>query len=419
MGAFGGITLTNKGRNLLAKAQTGVEIKYTRFGIGDGQLGGQSIVDLNALISQKQSLGIAKLKVQPGGKAVVGTVITNKNLTTGFYFREVGIFAQDPTEGEILFGYANCGPTAEYIPVGGGQDAIEKTFDIIIIIGNAPNVSAVLDSSLVWETPDGAQEKVDTHAKNTILHVTQTDKDKWNALYSTPLANGTPSKLIIGGTSSVGVSNAAARADHKHEMPTATDVLNALKGVDGTGSGLDADLLDGLQASEFFRSIRDPKTALGATDWNAVVEPGVYCGTGLSNAAPISATYAYCIVSRWAAGNTYAMQLMVDFYESAVWSRVLVNNAWQPWVPVSGRVSIRKYASDKDSIVYHYRVVDWKRKDNTLYMKTVFSNPDSNGFLRTLTKTYYANDGTTVLKSESISFTYDQDGMITSEIPNY
>ncbi|WP_409174797.1 hypothetical protein [Brevibacillus fortis] len=140
MVAFGGITLTNKGRNLQAKAQTGVELKFTRFGIGDGELGGQSIIDLNALISQKQSLGIAKLKTMPGGKAVAGTVISNKDLTTGFYFREIGLFAQDPTEGEILYGYANCGTTAEYIPANGGSDLIEKTFDVVMIIGNAPLV---------------------------------------------------------------------------------------------------------------------------------------------------------------------------------------------------------------------------------------------------------------------------------------
>ncbi|MBH0333672.1 hypothetical protein ABH14_28755 [Brevibacillus brevis] len=78
MGACGGITLTNKGRNLHAKAQTGVELKFTRFGMGDGQLGGQSIVDLNTLINQKQSLGIAKLKTMPGGKAVAGTISSNK-----------------------------------------------------------------------------------------------------------------------------------------------------------------------------------------------------------------------------------------------------------------------------------------------------------------------------------------------------
>ncbi|GIO08025.1 hypothetical protein J31TS6_40530 [Brevibacillus reuszeri] len=343
MGAFGGITLTNKGRNLLAKAQTGVEIKYTRFGIGDGQLGGQSIVDLNALISQKQSLGIGKLKVQPGGKAVVGTVITNKNLTTGFYFREVGLFAQDPTEGEILYGYANCGPTAEFIPVGGGSDVMEKTFDVIIIIGNAQNVSAVLDSSLIWETPDGAQAKVDVHANNSEIHVTQADKNKWNALFSTPLATGNPAPLTIGGTAVVGTSTQAARADHKHPMPTATDTLNALKGVDGAGSGLDADLLDGKEGS------------------------------------------AYALL----AGGTFTGDIKID-------------------AGLTTRLRITKRFKDSNG---KYTTVEYRRKkDGTLFMMSVLSNPDSSGNYRTDTWSIYNPAGTSVVETVAWTIAYDAEG---------
>ncbi|MEV2679419.1 hypothetical protein ABND25_20210 [Paenibacillus larvae] len=56
--------MTTKGRNLQAKAQTGVELKYTRVGIGDGQLAGQSIMTLNKLINEKKSLPITKLNIQ-------------------------------------------------------------------------------------------------------------------------------------------------------------------------------------------------------------------------------------------------------------------------------------------------------------------------------------------------------------------
>lgn len=150
MGAFGGLILTNKGRNLQAKAQTGKELKYTRIGVGDGQLGGRQIVDLTALVSEKKSLNLTKLKVNGGGRATVGTILSNQNISAGFYLREIGVFALDPDEGEILYCYGNAGSTAEYIPVGGGPDVIEKNIDIITIVGNASNVSAVLDTSMVF-----------------------------------------------------------------------------------------------------------------------------------------------------------------------------------------------------------------------------------------------------------------------------
>ncbi|WP_206106266.1 phage tail protein [Paenibacillus dendritiformis] len=152
MAAFGGMIITNRGRALQAKAQTGTQLKYTRIKVGDGKLGGQSIPTLNDLISAKKSLDIKKLEVRPGGKAVVGCMLSNAGLKSGFYFREIGVFAQDPDEGEILYSYGNSGENAEYIPPEGGPDVIEKYIDVVTIVQNAPNVSAVIDGSLVYPT---------------------------------------------------------------------------------------------------------------------------------------------------------------------------------------------------------------------------------------------------------------------------
>ncbi|WP_372011079.1 phage tail protein [Paenibacillus chitinolyticus] len=158
MGAFGGFVLTNKGRNLQAKAQTGVTLNYTRMGVGDGQLGGQSIPVLTKLIGEKKSLAISKLKIQTQGRAVIGAVLSNQDVTTGFYFREIGIYAQDPDEGEILYCYGNAGTNAEYIPPVGGADIIEKSIDAIVIVGNAANVTAEIDKSLVFASQNDLAE---------------------------------------------------------------------------------------------------------------------------------------------------------------------------------------------------------------------------------------------------------------------
>lgn len=167
MASFGGMVLTNRGRNLLAKAQAGIQLNFTRIAVGDGNLVGSSIVDLNALIHQVKSLNITKLKTMTGGKAVVGAVLSNQDITSGFYFREIGVFAQDPDVGEILYCYANCGATAEYIPAGGGPDIIEKSFDIITVIGNASNVTATIDSSLIY----ASAQALTTHENNDAIHV--------------------------------------------------------------------------------------------------------------------------------------------------------------------------------------------------------------------------------------------------------
>ena len=154
MSAFGGLILTNRGRNLQSKAQTGIELQYTRIALGDGELGSSSILELNALKHEIKSLSINKLKVLSGGRAVVGAVLSNQDLQSGFYFREIGVFATDPDLGEILYCYANAGALAEYIPAGGGSDIIEKNIDVQTLVGNAQSVTAVIDSSLVFATQD-------------------------------------------------------------------------------------------------------------------------------------------------------------------------------------------------------------------------------------------------------------------------
>jgi hypothetical protein len=166
MSAFGGLILTNKGRALQAKVQAGAVLHFNRIGIGDGNLASQSISELNALITEKKSLAITKLKTQSGGKAIVGGVLSNQAVVVGFYFREIGVFAQDPTDGEILYCYANAGAGAEYIPATGGPDIVEKNIDVITLTANAANVTADVASGIYALAEDvGDMSTVPTTSK--------------------------------------------------------------------------------------------------------------------------------------------------------------------------------------------------------------------------------------------------------------
>lgn len=68
---------------------------------------------------------------------------------------------------------------------------------------------------------------------------------------TTPLSSATPTLETIGSSGNPGTSSAASRADHQHGMPAASDILTAIETVDGAGSGLDADLLDGHDSTYF------------------------------------------------------------------------------------------------------------------------------------------------------------------------
>lgn len=172
MASFGGLILTNKGRALQAKAQAGTAIVYTRIGMGDGNLGGQQMPGLTALISAKKYLPINKITAVTDGKTTVSSYLSNAEIITGFYFRELGLFATDPDEGEILYCYGNAGAGAEYIPAGGGPDIVEKYINVVAIVGNAANVSANIDNSLIFveqpEFNDHVNAAVLDHPDNSV-----------------------------------------------------------------------------------------------------------------------------------------------------------------------------------------------------------------------------------------------------------
>ncbi|MED1124118.1 terminase [Bacillus atrophaeus] len=69
------------------------------------------------------------------------------------------------------------------------------TFGQVIAFDNANKTYRKTVSNGVWsgwevlETTSGAQAKVDAHTKNTSIHVTQTDKDKWNGSQLTKITN--------------------------------------------------------------------------------------------------------------------------------------------------------------------------------------------------------------------------------------
>ena len=152
MADFNGTILTDKGRNLLSKALTGTELKFTKVSLGDGvwddSVNPESLED----ILSKMDLPINELEVTGDGTAKLRVVLTNTGLDDGFFTRELGIYADDPDEGEILYGvtYAN---NPDFIPTD-GVTKIENIIDIYTVVSNAQNVEAVISDMVVIATKE-------------------------------------------------------------------------------------------------------------------------------------------------------------------------------------------------------------------------------------------------------------------------
>ncbi|MTI49714.1 MAG: hypothetical protein FH761_17930 [Firmicutes bacterium] len=158
--SFGTVLFTNKGKVLQAKAESGIQLQFTKLSIGKGELGETPISELVGLIDPVIDINITELS-SVNGYAKVGGIFKNEGLLEGFYWRELALFANDPDEGEILYCYGNAGELAEYIPPESGSEILEKYVRIAALIGNATNITANIDSSLVYATQNDLNNKFD------------------------------------------------------------------------------------------------------------------------------------------------------------------------------------------------------------------------------------------------------------------
>lgn len=154
---------TDEGKALQAKAQAGTALKFTKMQLGDGELGSQAIAAMTGLVNPLITVGISGVKAG-NNYATVKSNFSNSGLTTGFYWREIGVFAADPEKpndrnSDILYCYANAGSLAEYIPAA-GSEIVEKIISIPCIIGDAENVSAEVESG-IYATKAELKEHID------------------------------------------------------------------------------------------------------------------------------------------------------------------------------------------------------------------------------------------------------------------
>ena len=169
MADFGGTILTELGRNLLAKALTGTQLTFTKVQLGDG-VWDSSInpESLTSLISPKVDLSIQDLQVQGDGTAKLRVVLTNTGLQQGFFTRELGIFAQDPDLGEILYAVAYA-QNPDFIPAD-GMTKVEDVIDIITVVANAQNVTAVISDTVILATKEDVKKAISESFFYSYLH---------------------------------------------------------------------------------------------------------------------------------------------------------------------------------------------------------------------------------------------------------
>lgn len=154
MGAFSNNAITDNGRVLLSHVQMGAVFTPTKIVMGSGNLpSGTTVRTITDIVTPEQTLTISKKKRGNDGTVAIGGVYSNQGVTSGFYFRELGLYAKavypDGREvEEVLYSYGNAGSTADYMPAYTSGQPVEREIDLVIYIGNDTDVDLTVDSGV-------------------------------------------------------------------------------------------------------------------------------------------------------------------------------------------------------------------------------------------------------------------------------
>ena len=151
------LKFTEAGRALQLKALAGAELNFLSLALGDGVLGGQVPGKLTQLIHPVVSVEIGTMTRGLEYVTLRGP-FDKSALGAPFWWRELGVMAQDPDLGPVLYCYANAGDLGEYITPDG--QLLERMLAVDVIVGDAANLSAVISGSLLYATLDPATGRV-------------------------------------------------------------------------------------------------------------------------------------------------------------------------------------------------------------------------------------------------------------------
>ena len=172
MSNYNKIIPTLAGSNLLVESvKSKKPLIFTRIALGDGTLTeSESIESLTALKHPMAQNAVQAINSRGNGEIDVVATISNASVTSGFYARELGVFAKVGDTGtEKLFAYTNAGAQASYTPAGTSLD--EKLITVTFYIGNDVNVKINLNSQLYI-----TQAALDAHNSATNAHQDAFDK---------------------------------------------------------------------------------------------------------------------------------------------------------------------------------------------------------------------------------------------------
>lgn len=148
MGAFKSAVITKKGQELLAKVVAGTtKLEFTKIKVSDAKLSGD-LASMTGIGTIKQEEKVASVVRKNGSNVTVSASFSNQTLGQGYYVRNLGLYANDPQSGEILYSISvadESTATADYMPPFNGIGVSSLMVDLVTAVSNASSVKVNVD----------------------------------------------------------------------------------------------------------------------------------------------------------------------------------------------------------------------------------------------------------------------------------
>ena len=137
---------TRKGEQLRAKVEAGkCKLTLTKIKIGNGSVTLGDIKDMSDLKSPQLVLGISSCAVSAEDDRVceVVGIASSSNVDNAFSVTEMGLYANDPDVGEILY-LVEIDTSPDDMPNKNAQSPVTLTYQIELVTSNTANVTALV-----------------------------------------------------------------------------------------------------------------------------------------------------------------------------------------------------------------------------------------------------------------------------------
>ena len=169
-GQFAKVIVTDTGKDMIAKSQNGQTLTFSRVALGDGLVGEEEdVTKFTAVKNERLSLPIAKYSNLGNGQFEIQFRLTNSQVESGFWHREIGVMAKIDNGQEQLYAYTTAGNKASYI-YDKTTPVEERIVNVTFVIGNAQNIEVIINSSVIYATIEDLEEALDTHDAGEEAH---------------------------------------------------------------------------------------------------------------------------------------------------------------------------------------------------------------------------------------------------------